>query len=568
MSTAAPSAASEIPAATLTLPITPASLAPAREFVEHWSRKAGLEDAVLRRFVFAAAEVVEAVVVLAQEKGVQGEMRLEARPVEGWITLDVSFPAALPLEPVFEEGRGPREQLPGKDLSPEHFWRHVVAEWVDSASWRQHWRTKTIRLTQYARPGGSPTQLYFLGLKPRALDDLAFYEVGDAVVAASPRLRSAFRLTPQSAFVLRLADGTRSVREIYRAYLERFGLVHPQVVGALVEELAAKGLLSLGRSLLSGEDDTPRPRRLLSRLLALQYSLPHPDRLVEQATRWLGWAYTPQAGLVWLALVLLSIPLVWGNAQWAAGFVLRLDWLAAHLGVWGVVLPLLLLNLHILLHELSHCIVCKRLGGRIHALGVVFYYGLICPFADTTEAWGFPNRWHRAMVSLAGVACDLLMACAYGWAHVGALSLGWKGTAGLCGVMSGIIFYSGMMNLMPLLETDGYYALSDILDMPNLRSRSWQYLKALLLRRTPPSGPGWVYLIFGLASLAGVVGLFIPPLLLLTRNQYRLTGVGVFLAELFVAVMALRVVKWALGWYQRNRSRYLVLKSPVLSKNT
>jgi hypothetical protein len=52
----------------------------------------------------------------------------------------------------------------------------------------------------------------------------------------------------------------------------------------------------------------------------------------------------------------------------------------------------------------------------------------------------------------------------------------------------------------------------------------------------------------------------------LTHTTRTITGVGVFLAELFVAVMALRVVKWALGWYQRSRGQYLVLKSPLPTK--
>ena len=550
------------PATSLTLPIDIASIDPARKFVEEWSAKAGLEGRLLQRFVFAATEVVEAVVVLARERKVKGQMALQAWPVEGWITIDISFPAQLPLEPVFELGEGPLEQLPGKNLAPELFWRHVIAEWVDRASWHQQRHTKTISLTQYARQGGNPAQLYFLGLKPKSLEDLALYEVDGSVVAASPKLRSAFRLTPQAAFILRMADGTKSVREIYRAYLDRFGLVHPRVLGAMVEDLTAKGLMSLGRPLVSKKRESSGWRRLLARLLAMQYSVPHPDRLVERAARWIGWAYGPRAGLAWAAFVAVSIPLIWGDAQVAVGFASRLQRMWAELGGWGVAGVVVLLNLHILLHELSHCIVCKRLGGRIHALGVVFYYGMVCPFADTTEAWGFANRWHRAMVSLAGVMCDLVGACTYGWAHLGALAMGWKGLAGLFGVMSGIIFYSGMINLMPLLETDGYYALSDILDMPNLRKRSWEYLKALILRRPSPEGPKWVYVIFGLCSLAGVAALFVPPLLVISHAEQPLTGMGLVMAEMFVAIMALRVVKWALEWYRHLRGQHIILKNP------
>ncbi len=540
----------------LHLPLEPFSIVAARNFVEDWARKAGLEGRVLQRFVFAVGEIVEAAVVLAQEMGVEGNLEIKVEPVEGWITTHISFPSAIPLAPVFDEGESELEHMPGRDVAPEVFWRRVVAEWVDKASWRHTRHRITISLTQYARAGGNPAQLYFLNLKPKAPADLALYEGEHHVVAASGSLRSAFRLTPQAAFVLSQCNGTRSVRDIYRAYADHFGLVHPKVVGAIVEELASKGLVRLGKALV---DSSPK-RRWLAKLWAMQYSVPNPDKWVETINRWIGWAWSAKAAVIYLGFIAVSIPLVWTRHHWGNPHSE-----IAYLEPWDLIVLAALMNLHILVHELSHCLVCKRLGGRIHALGVIFYYGLICPFADTTEAWGLPNRWHRAMVSLAGPLCDLTASTLYAWIKLWATSTGWEEAGAIAGLMSELIFFSALFNLMPLLETDGYYALSDILGVSNLRRRSWERLKALLRGKARRlSRSDWAYVAYGVSSLIAVGAFMGYPLAVLISGSSRASQVGWVMAELFVVILALKIAKGALAYYKQARQRHttITLKTP------
>jgi hypothetical protein len=47
-------------------------------------------------------------------------------------------------------------------------------------------------------------------------------------------------------------------------------------------------------------------------------------------------------------------------------------------------------------------------------------------------------------------------------------------------------FYWTLWSLIPLIETDGYYAIMDFTGIPNLKNEAFSYLKSTLLRK--PSG--------------------------------------------------------------------------------
>ncbi|HYQ59724.1 MAG TPA: hypothetical protein VEP29_01640, partial [Desulfatiglandales bacterium] len=89
-------------------------------------------------------------------------------------------------------------------------------------------------------------------------------------------------------------------------------------------------------------------------------------------------------------------------------------------------------------------------------------------------------RWHRALVGAAGMITELFVAAVavFVWAYTspGALhSLAYNMMA--VASVSTLVF-----NGNPLLRFDGYYILSDLLDIPNLYPRSMRYLRHLVER--------------------------------------------------------------------------------------
>ena len=97
------------------------------------------------------------------------------------------------------------------------------------------------------------------------------------------------------------------------------------------------------------------------------------------------------------------------------------------------------------------------------------------PFMDASSSWGFRERRKRIIVGASGMLVELFVAAiaAMIWANTGEGAL-----HRLCYNMMFVASVSTVLfNINPLLRFDGYYILSDLLDIPNLHGRSKAQLK-------------------------------------------------------------------------------------------
>lgn len=163
-----------------------------------------------------------------------------------------------------------------------------------------------------------------------------------------------------------------------------------------------------------------------------------------------------------------------------------------------------------LLHELGHAFACRRFGGECHELGLMLLVLVPTPYVDASTAWSFPSKWERVFVGAAGMIVELFVAalCAFVWAGTNAAAyplvkqLAYN--AMFVASVSTVIF-----NANPLLRYDGYYILSDLLEIPNLRQKSSEYALGLIKRHIfrlklqqplPPVGQRVWLLTYSIAS--------------------------------------------------------------------
>ncbi len=131
-------------------------------------------------------------------------------------------------------------------------------------------------------------------------------------------------------------------------------------------------------------------------------------------------------------------------------------------------------------HELGHAYACKVFGGTVPEMGVYLIALTPCAYVDASASWGFPRKMERIIVCLAGMYVELFLAAiaVFVWALT---EPGWINS-----LMQNVIFLASVatlgFNLNPLMRFDGYYALSDILEIPNLRQRSGQCVRSFLTR--------------------------------------------------------------------------------------
>jgi putative peptide zinc metalloprotease protein len=122
--------------------------------------------------------------------------------------------------------------------------------------------------------------------------------------------------------------------------------------------------------------------------------------------------------------------------------------------------------------------VCRRFGGEVHTMGVMLLVFTPLPYMDATSSWSFRSRGQRALVGGAGMIAELFVAglAVFLWAYTG------KGT--LHSLAYNIMFVASvstiLFNANPLLRFDGYYILSDLLDLPNLGTRANKHLRHLV----------------------------------------------------------------------------------------
>jgi putative peptide zinc metalloprotease protein len=163
-----------------------------------------------------------------------------------------------------------------------------------------------------------------------------------------------------------------------------------------------------------------------------------------------------------------------------------------------------------LIHELGHAFACRRFGGECHELGIMLLVLVPTPYVDASTAWSFPSKWERVFVGAAGMIVELFVAslCAFVWRYTNAAAYPLVSqlayNAMFVASVSTVIF-----NANPLLRYDGYYILSDVLEIPNLRQKSTEYSLGLIKRHVfrlklqqplPPLGQRFWLLTYSIAS--------------------------------------------------------------------
>ncbi|MCV7169254.1 hypothetical protein H7I41_04855 [Mycobacterium manitobense] len=152
-------------------------------------------------------------------------------------------------------------------------------------------------------------------------------------------------------------------------------------------------------------------------------------------------------------------------------------------------------------HELAHAVVLVHYGCPPRRAGFGFYWGAVSFFVDSTPALTLPRR-ARVIQALAGLAVDAVTVCVLAIAAQLAESPIW---AIVCWRLAILLLVEIGINLAPVLQVDGHWALADWLDEPDLAPRARRALGAALRGR--PLGGQRGLAVYGAASLAAGLAL-------------------------------------------------------------
>jgi hypothetical protein len=337
---------------------------------------------------------------------------------------------------------------------------------------------------------------------PRLRPDLEPHVMAEdgrtVVVLADPASGRHYRLREVEGTILALLDGRRDLSSVH-------GEVTRAFPGRPLSTEAVRGFVAHAErlGLLEGSQAAAPERTFLQRLLFLKVPLANPDRLLGRIYERLSFLYHPWTWAISLLLVLAALGVAvtsWDDLR--RSFVPPAQPGSFFL-YWASI------SVITLIHEMGHGLTCKHFGARATGFGLLFVYLLPCFYCDVSGAWTLRRRSQRLWVGAAGL-CFQFVAGAVAllvWRIVEPGSLAGRAAiamVSMCGL-------DALLNLVPLIRLDGYYLLSDWLEIPNLRPRALGYvggrIRAVLLGLSGPEGnttprQARVFLVYG--TLAGL----------------------------------------------------------------
>ncbi|GAA3850158.1 hypothetical protein [Streptomyces sedi] len=293
--------------------------------------------------------------------------------------------------------------------------------------------------------------------RPRLAEPVEATADGGQVYVRIGTPPSYLRLGARAWSIAQLLDGSRTVDEAARE-----AGCPPAHVRKVMAQLAANGLLEGTEAPRAHGGDVHRQS------LFFLKSTWHDPRSLATAHRLLARWCPPRVVLPALVALLAAGVVVcalrWGDMLSGANDAL--SWSAAW-QVWPAIL------LRAVVHELGHAFTCLSFGRSVAALGVGLYYFQPVAFTDVSDIWLLRARWRRVLVHLSGPLVDLAILVASG-CLVLALSDGAARTFAAYLFLSTVVGIVATLN--PLLRSDGYFVLTELLREDDLRERAMALL--------------------------------------------------------------------------------------------
>jgi putative peptide zinc metalloprotease protein len=311
----------------------------------------------------------------------------------------------------------------------------------------------------------------------------------------------------------------------------------------------------------------PWHEMLLHHYLFFRIPLVRPDSFLEATLPWARALVRPWVFVVLALIAALDLVLV--TRQWERFHQTFLYFF----NLEGLVFYGLAAAFSKIVHELAHAYTARHYGVRVPTMGVAFLVMWPMLYTDTGEAWKLRNPRDRFRVAAAGIASELVLAVlatlAWSVAPEGPL----KSVFFLLATTTWVITLA--INLSPFMRFDGYFLLSDALDIPNLHERSGalarHWTRTAIFGLTEPAVEAhWsrrqrvALIAFALATWLYRLILFLGIALLVYHLFFKLLGIFLMFVEIVWFVARPVATEVAYLWARRGELRIAAAPVAVL----
>ena len=350
------------------------------------------------------------------------------------------------------------------------------------------------------------------------------------------------RVCPEEYAILMMLDGRNSLQDIKESFERQFAprRIEIATLQHFVGSLHQKGLVTTvadgqGFKLKKRNEKKwwQKTRALLSNPLAIRWRGIDPAWMIEKilpVTRWFFHRFTVCLVLLFALAALLLVLMNWSVFQSKLPafhqFFAASNWI--YLGISLAIVKIL--------HEFGHGISCHKFGARAHELGFMLLVLTPALYCNTTDSWRLKSKWQRAAIGAAGIYVELFLAAL-------ATFVWWYSTPGTINQLALSTMFVCSVNTIlfngnPLLKFDGYYVLADLIEVPNLKTRSsnmvlrWIQAAMLGMKVDPdqyaPKRWRWLVVLYAIAAPVYRVFIVFSIMIFLTNvmEPYGLQFIG------------------------------------------
>ena len=312
-----------------------------------------------------------------------------------------------------------------------------------------------------------------------------FYEGRTFYVVKDPISLQYFRLTAEDYFLATLFDGRRNMAQVRAAYVDRFPHLRLDFSEEEISERVSRFANDLGLlQFLSVQGAHLKPRydairkakkqskggfyKLVNNVFFARYSVFDPDKLFARMAKPLWWIWTRQSLWISVAMAIAAAWIVYEKYDATGALMSRFFSLNNIALIWVTTIVIKSI------HELGHGLTCKHFGGEVHEVGVMLLVFTPYFFVNVSDSWVMPDRNKRILISAAGIYVELVLAslATFLWAVVQPGPV----QQVLWNIMVIASISTLIFNANPLMRFDGYYIMTDWIEVPNLSTKSRSFI--------------------------------------------------------------------------------------------
>jgi putative peptide zinc metalloprotease protein len=202
------------------------------------------------------------------------------------------------------------------------------------------------------------------------------------------------------------------------------------------------------------------------------------DKLLNRVMPISNKLFTPIAAIVFVILVIISIVILSVNSE-KVGIVLHK---IENITVLNICALYIMNIIGMAVHEFSHGLACKKFGGRVRRMGVMLFYLQPAAYCDVSGIYLLDKKYKKIITLLAGIISQWVISSLIIIIHILLSKIGCNKDILLYYALLNIIL--SLLNIIPFVKFDGYWILSTIMNVYNLRENAFEYLIAIIMGKS------------------------------------------------------------------------------------